>query len=141
MCVTPFLSTVYSHVVYSPLVFLEAESSIQFGIGGHRFFASVGAIMNLKSFDISVERKLSMFRLFFFLFLYCLFYCLFICCKTKMNRLIWKVIIIDLSIFGQKGQKLGTNLYNNSYIAAKKLELRRPFAFSLFQHLDLVANR
>lgn len=37
------------------LVFLEVESSLHFGIGEHNFFLRVGAIMNLRSFDLMVN--------------------------------------------------------------------------------------
>lgn len=32
----------------------------------------------------------------------------------------------------ERRKKIGTNLYKNDYIAVKKLEMRRPFAFSFF---------
>ena len=57
-----------------------------------------------------------------------------------MTRPILKVLI-DLSIFEKKGQRVAANPSKNNYIATEKPETRRPFAFSLFQNLYLVVSR
>ena len=79
------------------LVFLKEVPLLHFGIGGHKFFSRVVAIMNFKPFDVMVDSKLSLHYSFF-----CLFYCLLICSRTKMTRLILKVVVLDLSIFQEK---------------------------------------
>ena len=48
-----------------------------------------------------------------------------------MARLILKVAM-DLSTFEKKGQRIGANSSMNINIATEKLEMRRPFAYSLF---------
>ena len=58
-----------------------------------------------------------------------------------MTQLVLKVVIIDLSIFKEKERKIKTNCSKNNHIATEKLEMRRPFAFSIFQNLDLMVNR
>ena len=139
-CLAPFLSPLtqlfptlvwqrlQGHVTQS-LVFLEAESQLQFGISGRRFFPKVDAIMNLKPFDVM-----------FIIRLHFLSYYVFICCRPKMTRVIMKVVIIDFAIFEEKYTKIGTNASKKNYIAAEKLEMRRPFTFFVFQNLDLVVN-
>ena len=87
-------------------------------------------------FDVMFDSNLCISRLHFFV----LFYCLIICCRTKMTRLILKVVT-DLSIFEKKGQRIGANTSKNNYIATKKQEKRRHFAFPLFQNLYLVVSK
>ena len=66
------------------LVFLESESSLHFGIGGHRSFQRVGVNMNIKLFDVMIDSKLCTIRLHFLgVFL---FYCFFIRFRAKMTR-------------------------------------------------------
>ena len=53
------------------LGFLEAESTLYFGIGGHRFFPMVYTIMNFKPFDLMFDSKISINSLHIFvLFLF-----------------------------------------------------------------------
>ena len=68
-----------------------------------------------------------------------LYFCLVICCRKKMTRLKLKLVVY-LSIFEKKKneQRIGTNPSKNNYFATKKPEIRRPFAFFLFQNLYLV---
>ena len=47
---------------------------------------------------------------------------MFIFHKTKLACTILKVVIIDLSMFEKKEQKIGTNLSKKNYIITKKLE-------------------
>ena len=49
-----------------------------------------------------------------------------------MTWLMLKLVTIDLSIFGKKEQKIGTNLCKNNFIAAKILGMRRPFGIFPF---------
>ena len=53
-----------------------------------------------------------------------------------MTRLTLKEVVY-LSIFEKKEQRIGANPSKNNYFATKKLEIRRPFAFFLFQNLYL----
>ena len=57
-----------------------------------------------------------------------------------MTRLILKAAI-NLYIFEKKEQRIGAKPSKNNYIATEKPEMRRPFAFSLFQNLYLVVSR
>ena len=72
--------------------------------------------------------------------LFC-FFCLVICCRSKTTQLILKVVVY-LSIFEKKRtmnwSKPPKETSKNNYFAMKKLEIRTPFAFSLFQNLYLV---
>ena len=58
-----------------------------------------------------------------------------------MTRLNLKVDAY-LSIFEKKKnkQRIGANPSKNNYFATKKPEIRRPFAFLLFQNLCLVVT-
>ena len=56
-----------------------------------------------------------------------------------MTQLILKVVI-HLSIFEKKGQRIGAHPSKNNYTATGKPEMRRAFAFSLVQNLYFVVN-
>ena len=115
------------------LVFLEAELSLHFGIRGHMFLPKVVAIMNFSHFDVLFDSKLCITRSCFFVFCFCLV----ICCRIKMTWLILKVVVY-LSRFKKKEQRIGANSSKNNCTAMKKPKIRRLFAFSLFQNFYLV---
>lgn len=43
--------------------------------------------------------------------------------------------------YGKKGRKVKVSISKNKYIATGTLEMIKPFAFSFFQHLDLVVSQ
>ena len=80
--------------------FLDAQSLLHFGINGRKYFSKIGAVIKPNPFDSMDGSYLSIIFLYFFVLL------LVICCRTRMTRLILKVVIINLSIFKKKGKKL-----------------------------------
>ena len=80
--------------------FLDAQSLLHFGINGRKYFSKIGAVIKPNPFDSMDGSYLSIIFLYFFVLL------LFICCRTRMTRLILKVVIINHSIFKKEGKKL-----------------------------------
>ena len=58
-----------------------------------------------------------------------------------MIRQIRAVVPFDLYTIGKKGQKVKTSISKNKYIVIEKVEIKKPFAFPIFQDLDLGVSR
>ena len=144
-CIAYFLSQIAFFVTNSQALrgkgYKGILSSVLGVLGHHSILTSESAgfsqglvpLWTSSHYDVMFNNKLCIIRLHFFV----LFYCLALCCRTKMTRLILKVVV-DLSIFEEKGTQNWSKPSKNNYIATKKPKIRRPFAFSLFQNLCLV---
>ena len=95
-CVTKITVTCY---LWSS-AFPDAQSLLHFGINGRKYFSKIGAVIKPNPFDSMDGSYLSIIFLYFFVLL------LVICCRTRMTRLILKVVIINHSIFKKEGKKL-----------------------------------
>ena len=63
----------FSTVLGFPEV-MNHSSISDFCDGGHRFFSRVGVTMNLKRFDVFLDNKLSIKRLYLFCCLFAIFF-------------------------------------------------------------------
>ena len=95
-CVTKIAVTCYLWSFGVP----DAQSLLHFGINGRKYFSKIDAVIKPNPFDSMDGSYLSIIFLYFFVLL------LFIGCRTRMTRLILKVVIINYSIFKKEGKKL-----------------------------------
>ena len=115
------------HAVYSPwFSWRQSHHSI---LASETAGFSQGFLPSWSSshFNVMFDSKLCIIRSYFF------FFGLVICCRSRTTQLMLKVVVY-LSTFDKKRAMN----WSKHYFAMKKLEIRTPFAFSLFQNLYLV---
>ena len=122
-CVTKITVTCYLWSFGVP----DAQSLLHFGINGRKYFSKIGAVIKPKPFDSMDGSYLSIYH-FLVLFCFIAFYML----QNKDDSTNIKSSYHKSFHIQERRKKIGTNLYQNYYIAVKKLEMRRPFAFSFF---------
>ena len=77
------------------------------------------------------QKKISIIISYRFRFIACFF-------VEEQRWLIPLVVLLDLSIFTKEKNQ---SISKTKHIAKRKLEMGKSFAFSLFQHLDLVVSQ